>query len=1745
MLISNLGALGMDTKKKRPLLADKGTGAKNLDFENENGEIRRGSPKGPKVYKFTASLANGMDIDFESDRDLTDDEIQGLVNEYSKTPGYQQAAQKYAKDKKGRDNTPASELGPFDNRRVQEIAANKKLENELIRKTTQGLARAGYNPALTPAEDPRSGFQKALVGDSETSRLLSEDATNLVNDPINTSLGKALGTGGLLGPALRMFGANQQADALEGFLSSAANPANLSGIAPLMQGLANPADAADELVYNAFNEKLPWEKRAETFLNMAVLLAAHVPGAKVGGITVTERVKDAAMAYREARTPIARKALEDAIYTARQTAAPIKGVPDPLKPAPELPIKRTQVGPSPMQTGPMTGATVAGRRPNLRAVPVEPTGVADRGTRTILNRSAKLTAQQEAEAAANRLKNPTPPMKALPGRTPEPAPVAVQPKPEAPAVVSKAAEPKVETPAPTPKEPAAAKGKEPWEMTLAENNSPYRHDWAKSDAKINNAARFYFSKLPAADLFSSGFSKKAIQEMGVDTAPLDKLLKDLPHLAEKKQRYDSLESWVSATKSLTIAKAKELGGITQDIHSQYKRVQSDADGASRRIMQVSEAHKNAVEQALKEGKPVPASVLADYPDLAAKYKPGAPKPVAKVETPVVAPKTPEQAVSPIDKPIPLPKQGSPAIARSVSKVQSALDSGEIEVAIGDDLVIHRIGKTQYGVSHIGWDSSAVTKNGMGSFVKTGKETRELVAKGGDLSELMRGQVTPANTKIWSDWESYIQQQRAKLKPKQDVTPPADATPKTGLDAVIQAGEDASARLKKGGTGNKNRQRGALGITPEDLKDLTIVVAGRLAKGAKTFQEVAAHIKKEFPAHYEAFVRNGQKIYTDAKVMHSDNMDRVVRAPSKATKANVSTETKLGNPNEKAINEGVRDVQEGQGKGNEGKQFQGQGNGQKANAFVQEKGQVTPESVGVKSAKLNETQPAVLSPVGLDDPLKQSSKVEPTPAALGADPQPGTPTRFAASNAASNDIRQSLGYDKLDDAGKRKWDDVLGSATQTYDADAVDARIKDASKPLTDVETAQAGMRSAELAKKLKTATGDTYDDLEKKLLDHTIALRDAGTEQGRALAARNMAVLEDYSLDGMYRRYVGASKAKSAAEIPADVRQTIKRLSDSHDELTQRIGVLQKRFDEQATKLAEAERVRITKEVQTRGTRKAATKATRDELVSRIRKNQSQYISSVPIQGLIDSADDIKALVKLTIEDGITDLSEVYKAVSGHLKKGGVDLTRSEFDGVLAGAYKKTPGLKRDLTEYQNLLKEARESGAGKDALIWQRVRRLDERIKAQQYDNLKATPIGKALTDAEIALKAKQVEFDRLKTQAKVKAEFDALSPAGKAGRTVLETTNAIRSVVASTDVSAPLNQGFFYTLSHPGKSASAIWETMGAIKGDDALNRIMGKIRNNPYYELGKGSKLQVGAAAGDYADDFMTFGDSKAAKLLTGKYSPIGASERAYKAYVTKIRMDMFADLAKAEERAAGGRLKRSDYEAISEFVNTVTGTTTNKTVQAVSKPAGAILFAPKYTVARIKTVFATPAINAARVGNYRLAGRILGEYAKVAGAIGGAVYIANQNGANVELDPRSPKFMKGRIGNVEFNADQGLGQTYKIVAQLLNPALDRIPGLPPVRGKKSSAFGALDTYVSGKLAPAPKMLKNVIDGKAYGKSYDVSKQEGWMNLGLSLLPISVQGGADLAKRTDISNEQKAAIGLAGFLGVKIDAEPPRTK
>jgi hypothetical protein len=98
-----------------------------------------------------------------------------------------------------------------------------------------------------------------------------------------------------------------------------------------------------------------------------------------------------------------------------------------------------------------------------------------------------------------------------------------------------------------------------------------------------------------------------------------------------------------------------------------------------------------------------------------------------------------------------------------------------------------------------------------------------------------------------------------------------AAKKTGLDGVLQAVEEAMARLKKGGTGNKNRQRGAASVNPEDIRDLALVIAGHMARGAKTVASFAEIIKREYPHLYGAFLKDQDAIINLASRYHNTNI----------------------------------------------------------------------------------------------------------------------------------------------------------------------------------------------------------------------------------------------------------------------------------------------------------------------------------------------------------------------------------------------------------------------------------------------------------------------------------------------------------------------------------------------------------------------------------------------------------------------------------------------------------------------------------------------------------------------------------------------------------------------------------------------------------------------------------------------------------------------------------------------------------
>jgi len=501
-----------------------------------------------------------------------------------------------------------------------------------------------------------------------------------------------------------------------------------------------------------------------------------------------------------------------------------------------------------------------------------------------------------------------------------------------------------------------------------------------------------------------------------------------------------------------------------------------------------------------------------------------------------------------------------------------------------------------------------------------------------------------------------------------------------------------------------------------------------------------------------------------------------QGPQPATfEPTVSTESKLGNPNEKTINEGVRDVQEGQGIRNEGKQFQGQGNGQKANAFVQEKGQVTPESVGVKSGMQDPHagKTGVWKGPDADQPIKiektlgtkdgrtyvkvegsntgipldeitvdapkpsgtrtRASKAEPTPVA----PTAGEPNTVAVANADTAESRARMGMEERTKPATEPVASVVDTANKTYNQKVVDAKIdRHLGNPKKNIlsreDTVQVRRRADELENEYGTAkarldsakTTDEIsaatDDIERIKARHvsTInALESTGTETARTLNARR-AILnkDDYSFEGLIRSKKAALKRDLTSDeinIERAAADEFKKASADLDRVRQEAYAAGRKAaeDELASTIAK-ERATIAK----RAARKPQIQQKRSDIMARMKRVGIQdQAEALGTQKLYTLATDIKDLAKTYIEEGVNGLDDLTKKVTADMRANGLDIDDSEFIDVFRGAVKKSPGKDRVLSELQKLKKEAnalaRERANSPDAKKTAFENRLDARI--------------------------------------------------------------------------------------------------------------------------------------------------------------------------------------------------------------------------------------------------------------------------------------------------------------------------------------------------------------------------------------------------------------------------------------------------
>ena len=352
------------------------------------------------------------------------------------------------------------------------------------------------------------------------------------------------------------------------------------------------------------------------------------------------------------------------------------------------------------------------------------------------------------------------------------------------------------------------------------------------------------------------------------------------------------------------------------------------------------------------------------------------------------------------------------------------------------------------------------------------------------------------------------------------------------------------------------------------------------------------------------------------------------------------------------------------------------------------------------------------------------------------------------------------------------------------------------------------------------------------------------------------------------------------------------------------------------------------------------------------------------------------------------------------------------------------------------------------------------------------------------------------------------------------LKVANIPRALMSSLEMSAPLRQGAFF-IGRPKQFFPAFKQMIRAFGSEDAYSAIEDSIRERPSFDFMQESGLSL-TDLEDIASREEAFATSLAermpvvdgsgplrtpARLAAQGYNAtlgkgVRASGRAYTAFLTKLRADVFDDMVGSAKRLGLDPEKDKHLaEAIAGLVNAGTGRGNFRTALTGGKPTAvgdakgflnAFFFSPKLIAARLTLL--NPVYYIRQPAFVRKeALKSLASAMSVGATIAG---LAKMAGADVEIDPRSSDFGKIRIGNTRLDPWAGFQQYVRMTAQLVTGEYkSATSGRMYELGdgfKARSQYDILLRQIESKEAPIPSFITEVLRQQDYrGEPVNVTK------------------------------------------------------
>jgi len=352
-------------------------------------------------------------------------------------------------------------------------------------------------------------------------------------------------------------------------------------------------------------------------------------------------------------------------------------------------------------------------------------------------------------------------------------------------------------------------------------------------------------------------------------------------------------------------------------------------------------------------------------------------------------------------------------------------------------------------------------------------------------------------------------------------------------------------------------------------------------------------------------------------------------------------------------------------------------------------------------------------------------------------------------------------------------------------------------------------------------------------------------------------------------------------------------------------------------------------------------------------------------------------------------------------------------------------------------------------------------------------------------------------------------------------------RSIMASLDLSAPLNQGWgmisrkrFYT---------SLGSMLKTVKSENNFKNLQAWIITHPDYDTAKRAGLritEIGDNLNNREEEFMS--------NLVDRVPGISASQRAYVGFLNKLRMDSFSDLLrKAEVKGENTEPGSPAAKDLANVVNSFTGGAGVGKVEGAVPLLNALFFSPRKIKSTINMINPATYVNpktskTARIDATR---NLIGSLVMSASII--ALY-SLLTGEEPEKDPTSSNFGKIRSGDTRMDVTGGNATYANFLSRLIFGRIKTNSGISRKLGTgygETSAFDLIAQFIRYKLSPNSSFLVDAVSGEnAIGEEKTISQ-----SVIDRFKPLFLDSVVELL---DSDTEGKFAFVLGGLFGAGLN-------